>query len=124
MDNISDYIKFVIDNSLKELLAEAGYSRKGNTFILKNKKVNVQSSQYNYKNFGRFIINLEIRKGKQVLRTRIGPHLLKGEKIEKWWSVNMNFFNKLRKESYLKGIANEVKEAWIKYGKPWMSQYK
>jgi hypothetical protein len=128
-----------IDNIIKlgwaEVLRQDGYYRHGRYWYQRGegfmRSVNVQSSTYNSGAHGRFTINLGVNfqalalatgtkfKGalpKQydfVVGERIGFVL--PEKNDKWWEFNEG--------SDLQAIADELVEAWRRYGKPWLERF-
>lgn len=135
MSEISRIIDGVIKLSLAKTLKEEGYRKSARNFHLVSKTVvrmvNVQASQGNFGNEGKFTLNLgvylpaianflsnglgqgELPKEYQcTVRERMGE--LMPRHRDHWWAINP--------KSDLHAVAEEVNKAWLKCGKPWLDQ--
>jgi hypothetical protein len=136
VSEIAKAIDQCIHLGLAPSLKQDGFKKTGRTFMrqieLCTQLVNVQASQSNIGNTGKFTLNLGIYfptveklvKGTELgqppkeydctLRQRIGQ-LMPEHGGDKWWSIDNH--------SDLKTISGEISAAWVSFGRPWIERY-
>ena len=135
MSEIAKAIDTVIGLGFAEALKRDGYRKRGRTWLYLGegftRVVNVQGSSSNIGSTGNFTINLgvyfpEVERiaGRDLwgnslnvwvctIRCRLGEHMPPAH--DKWWEIN--------DRSDLQAIANDIVNAWEKYGKPWIIRF-
>lgn len=135
MSDIAKVIDSIVKDALVKPLKADGYCKKGRNFHLvkesSTRAVNVQASQGNFGDSGRFTLNLgvylpavaallghEVQKGSYpresecTIRERIGALMPNGR--DAWWEIGS--------ETDLSVLTAEVQGAWLRHGKPWLDQ--
>jgi hypothetical protein len=134
MSEIARTIDGIIRDGLAPALKEEGYKKKGRNFLIVSKEVirvvNVQASQWNVGNSGRFTLNLGIHlpriakfTGNEIngqfpkeyectVRKRIGRLMPQGK--DHWWEIG--------EDTDALSLSLEVADVWKKLGSAWINQ--
>lgn len=135
MSEIARRIDRVIKDGLAPVLKSQGYRKDRRTFrrreVQGTRVVNVQGSQWNAEDEGRFTVNLGVyfptvvpfldwmreterpTEGDCVVNERIG--FVMPARLDHWWAVTS--------ETDLSALAREVREAWEQFGAPWLDAH-